>query len=58
MQYIILDGQSADINEALEKLKHEVRRYCNSGWRPQGGVSVAVTRYDYVYACQAMVREK
>ena len=58
MQYTILAGQGKDINESLENLEHEVRRCCNSGWRPQGGVSVTVTKYEWYSACQAMVKEE
>lgn len=57
MQYKILDGQGNDLNKVLDNLMHEVRKHCYNGWKPQGGVSVTVTKYDYVYACQAMVKE-
>ena len=58
MQYKILDVQGSNLDNALERLNIAVNIHCNSGWRPQGGVSITVTKQEWYCACQAMVKEE
>ena len=39
MQYKIIDIQGTNLDNVLERLRIAVNISCNSGWRPQGGVS-------------------
>jgi Domain of unknown function (DUF1737) len=48
MEYIILYASSA------EELIKEVNTYIKLGWRPQGGVAITSTTWQYA---QAMVRD-
>lgn len=58
MQYKILDVQGSNLDNVLERLNIEVRIYCNSGWKPQGGVSITLIKHEWYCACQAMVKEE
>lgn len=56
MQYKVVCGQSNLVHTALEELEAKVKTLCKEGWRPQGGISIAVKNFDWYYVCQAMVR--
>ena len=56
MEYQVINGQGFDMYEALKELEQKVKRECQMGWKPQGGISIAIKDYDWFYACQAMVR--
>ena len=56
MQYIVVSGQSETVYEAIEELEKKVRKLCEEGWRPQGGISIAFTYFDKCVVCQAMVK--
>lgn len=58
MQYKILDIQGTNLDNVLERLRIAVNISCDSGWRPQGGVSITVSIKEWYCACQAMVREE
>lgn len=58
MRYEILGVQGSNLDNILERLKLEVSIHCNSGWRPQGGVSITVIKQEWYCACQAMVKEE
>ena len=58
MRYKILDVQGTNLDNVFERLRIAVNISCNSGWRPQGGVSITVNRQDWYCACQAMVKEE
>lgn len=56
MQYKVVCCQDCWVQDALEKLEKEVKNLCKEGWKPQGGISIAVKDYDWCYVCQAMVK--
>lgn len=64
MQYEVVYSRSLDMAEALKELEKKVRKRCENGWRPQGGISVATTPWVptrdgkgvYKLVCQAMVK--
>lgn len=56
MQYQLVYGQGNNMPKALDDLEERIRDLSSKGWRPQGGVSIAVTCYEWYYACQAMVK--
>lgn len=56
MQYQIVCGQDSDMRYALKGLEKEVKKLCQEGWKPQGGISIASNDYDWYCACQAMVK--
>lgn len=58
MQYKILDIQGTNLDNVLERLRIAVNISCNSGWRPQGGVSITVTSQGWYCVCQSMVKEE
>lgn len=56
MQYQVVYETGNSMFEALNKLEKEIRDLSSEGWRPQGGVSIAVAHYDGYFVCQAMVK--
>lgn len=56
MQYQVVCGQDSSMADALKELEEKVKKMCQEGWKPQGGISLAVKDYDWCYACQAMVK--
>ena len=58
MRYKILDTQGTNLDNLLDRLRIEVNISCNSGWRPQGGVSITVISEGCYCVCQAMVKEE
>ena len=59
MQYEVVFSTSRWCNDAIEKvladLKTKVQDYSRRGWRPQGGVFIVHTGYEFA-AYQAMVK--
>lgn len=57
MQYQIVSKGSGDQKVTLADLEEEVASLIRHGWKPQGGVSIVCTYYDWWFATQAMVKE-
>lgn len=59
MQYQVVYGYNRGLYSTLAELKEAVEKLCKDGWKPQGGVSIAVKDGSgWIYAGQAMVKEK
>lgn len=56
MYYKVVCVQSANYYDAARKLAIDVEEALRDGWRPQGGVSVAVNQYEQYTLCQALVK--
>ena len=59
--YTILQLHYNDIDEATERLNHEVQKYLKIGWVPQGGISISISKHgstDFYTLAQAMVKVK
>ena len=56
MEYQIIQTNDDAMYKAIEKLEITVQRLCKEGWRPQGGISIAVKSTGFCYVSQAMVR--
>ena len=57
MQYQVVCGQDSSMRCAMEELEKKVKKLCQEGWKPQGGISIAVNEeHEWYYACQAMVK--
>ena len=56
MQYKVVCCQAKWMNDALKELEAEVKSLCQAGWKPQGGISIAVKDYQWCHVCQAMVK--
>lgn len=56
MKYCIVKGEGAPLSNALSELTEKVNQKLKEGWEPQGGVAVALTDYEWFYACQAMIK--
>lgn len=56
MQYNVVCCQDKWMDDALKKLEAEVKSLCQAGWKPQGGISIAVKDSQWCYVCQAMVK--
>ena len=57
MKYQVVLVQDSNMNQALKELSTDVMKLCSKGWKPQGGISIAVKDYNWCYVCQAMVKE-
>ena len=55
MQSQVVSARDSNMTKAIEELARKVQNLCSEGWRPQGGISIAVKPYG-CYACQAMVK--
>lgn len=60
MQYKIIRTFDDLRYSCVNKLEEEVQEHLNKGWKPQGGVSIAIEKHGYEVtytACQALVKE-
>ena len=63
MDYKIIIAIKKGEIEAMSELEHEVRKYIEEGWKPQGGISVIAApgeiAYDTMFYSffQAMIKE-
>lgn len=57
MQYIVVRGEDKWMENALGELETKVEKLCQAGWKPQGGISIAIKDdYEWCHVCQAMVK--
>lgn len=57
MQYRVVWCEDKWMEDALGKLEAKVEKLCQAGWKPQGGISIAIKDdYELCHACQAMVK--
>lgn len=59
MQYEVVGSYGKFMLDVLEGLKERVNEMCQAGWKPQGGISIAIEKQNspfQYYACQAMVK--
>ena len=55
MQYIVVCSSDWE-RMAINELEKRVKKLCQEGWKPQGGISVAIKDNGWCFACQAMVK--
>ena len=41
MHYVVAVGVAKKLEDAIEGLKEEVKKLCESGYKPNGGVSIS-----------------
>ena len=57
MKYQVVKAGGLEIEDGVKKLEREVKELCSEGWEPQGGISIAVTDYQWYIVCQAMIKK-
>lgn len=57
MKYQVVEAGGLKIEDAVKRLEREVKELCSEGWEPQGGISIAVTDYQWYIVCQAMIKK-
>lgn len=57
MQYQIVAEESEGYSFALASLEKKVKLLMQNDWKPQGGLSIAYTDYEWCIAAQAMIKE-
>lgn len=58
MKYITVYERGEDPGEVLFKIAIEVDKHLKYGFKPIGGISIALDSIDRCYAVQAMIREE
>ena len=56
MEYKVVYAQGEDFDEAAERLTMEVNKLLKEGWVLQGGVAQSITKYEWHFMSQAMVK--
>ena len=57
MKYEVFSGKGVTLEKAINQLEGIIRDGIQFGWKPLGGVSVAVYNEDMFAVCQAMIQE-
>ena len=56
MEYQVVHAQGSDFDEVAERLNAKVNSLLKDGWSLQGGVAQSITKYEWHYMSQAMVK--
>ena len=56
MEYQVVYAQGAEFREVADELNKKVNRLIKQGWVLQGGVAQSITKYEWHFMSQAMVK--
>ena len=56
MEYQVVYEQGSKFGEVAEKLDKKVNKLLKEGWALQGGVAQSMTKYEWHFMSQAMVK--
>ncbi len=56
MEYQVVYAQGAEFNKVVDELNKKVNRLIKEGWVLQGGVAQSITKYEWHFMSQAMVK--
>jgi len=59
---MVVEKESIELDVAIQVLEGKVKQLLSDGWKPQGGISVAISprseyHHEEYYVAQAMVKE-
>lgn len=58
MKYQVAYGIGMHFSEALDDLEEDVKKLCEKGFKPQGGISITVDPDGACIAAQAMIKKR
>ena len=56
MEYQVVYAQGSEFREVTDKLNEKVNNLLKEGWVLQGGVTQSITKYEWHFMSQAMVK--
>ena len=56
MEYQVVYAQGAEFREVVDELNEKVNRQIKQGWVLQGGVAQSITKYEWHFMSQALVK--
>lgn len=56
MEYQVVYAQGSEFYEVAAELDKKVNKLLKEGWALQGGVTQSITKYEWHYMSQAMVK--
>ena len=56
MEYQVVYAQGAEFNKVVDELNKKVNKLLKEGWSLQGGVAQSITKYEWHFMSQALVK--